>query len=257
MKFPLRLIAVLGIINAIHSIQVDAQTLHLGNPYSPTGATYQIYAYQDMTPGATSLTGTQTGASVNQDFEFTPGIGVSRTGKDAKGNPISIDFGIGLYDAVPGSLSTGLDVHYNTLVYANSVTITLADFDLGSAAKDFNSAKVAATALIQTSKGIYSATSADVFKYMTYAGLTNREDTWNLNVGGLLASKGAPVDAFVSDVYLAASLKNIAGVATSSPSDPYFITAVSSGVTIPEPGSFALLASSCAVILGVRHRKRN
>ncbi len=211
-----------------------------------------------MTPDATSPTGTTTGAHVNQNFEYAPGIGVAYSSTDSKGKVTNTEFGIGLYQATSGTQSTGLDVRYDHLVFANSVSITLGDFDLKSTSTDFLANKVSATAIIKTGSGAFVAASpTEVMMYMNYAGLAGKEDQWAFDVGGLLAYKGLSASTPISDVYLAASEMNGAGQTMNTASDPYFINSVSSGVTVPEPGSTTLVGAAAALLLCMRRRKRH
>ena len=82
-----------------------------GNPYTPPGADFDIFALQGIdsthTFGDSSFH-----PQVNTDFEFTPSIGVSYD----QGNGNLHDFGLGLYqNSQHNTFSTGLNVVYATI----------------------------------------------------------------------------------------------------------------------------------------------
>src|ERR1700680_5051727 len=86
--------------------RLSAVTLE-GNPFTPSGADYQIFAMQEVEPSNPNDGGADVHPQVNTNFEFTPSIGVSY---DTGGGKLT-DFGIGLYLNSKGDTeSTGLKI---------------------------------------------------------------------------------------------------------------------------------------------------
>ena len=230
--FAAALIAVLALLGASRA----SATVRDGNPFTPAGADYTIYARQGI--DSTTPNGKTSGFSpqVNQDFEFQNTIGVSY---DTGGGTLK-DFGVGLYAANGVTQSTGLNVQYNAPVDAYSVTITLADFDIKAGDTFFKTLKVEPSILIFGPGGTTyaSASPADIFKNLTPAGGAgkNGSDTWNLNFGALLKTLGKP-DAPISGFLLYADAHGGERV----PSDPYFLVAIGNGVPmVPEAGNYVV-----------------
>jgi hypothetical protein len=175
-------------------------------------------------------------SQVNTDVEFTGGIGVSYDAGDGKGLN---DFGIGLYqNAHSQTVSTGLRIQLNQATDASFITLTLADFDIGSGDKFFNPKKVEPSLLLLGPGGSVYATASpsDIFPNLTFDTTTTGKgkgkgkgpnvDTWDLNLGQLLASLHLS-DTSITGYVLYADAKG----GETVKSDPYFF--VSQSVVSP------------------------
>lgn len=246
---------VLGMI-AIGNSTARATVL-LGNPYTPTGATYTVSAVQGIN-STNGSGGTKAGAQVNRDFEFQGTLGVSYTdpngGGGKKGGAGGLtDFGIGIYSSGGLTLSTGLEVQLNSPSAASSVTVTLADFDIHAGDAFFNPRKVESSVLVygaDHTSVLFSASPADVFKALVNtSGPNGSEDYWNLNFGTLLSNAGQSSSTPIGGFLLYADSNNGEKV----PSDPYFITSINGGVPItpvPEPSTYVGGITLVALLIG-------
>jgi hypothetical protein len=243
------------------SIQVDpsapvtpsAKASLQGNPYIPAGANFKIYAQQGI-DAAHPFGNSAFSPQVNTNFEFTPSIGVSYD----TGKATPTDFGIGLYSPAKGMItSTGLQIVYNHLVDAASVTITLEDFDIDTKATFFNNKKVEPSIILFGPGGtVYaSASPIDIFPNLVpnmsgSAGGKGSTDMWDLNFGALLSTLHLS-DAPISGFLLYADTTN----GEKPNSDPYLLVSVGNGVPpVPEPTTIALLAASLSLLF-VRRRR--
>ena len=219
---------------------LPAATTLKGQPFRPTGATYNIFARQGIDAahpnGDSSFTFTQ----VNQGFEVADGLGVSYQASVASST--LTNFGIGLYESPANVVhSTGLNIQYDNLVQASSVTIRMEDFDINTSSTFFNPAKVEPALLLYGPGGtLYaSASPTDIFNSMTNVS----GDIWDLNFGTLLSNKGVP-DGPISGFLLYADAAN--GEDTTS--DPFFLVSATNGVVVPEAGNF--VAGLAAIAFG-------
>jgi PEP-CTERM motif len=244
---------------AIGAIAATSSSAHavvqLGNPFTPSGANFQITAVQGI--DASNPFG-KTGFSpqVNHDFEFQGSTGVSY---DAGGGKLT-DFGLGLYNG-PGNTvqSTGLRIDYTAPVNASSIVVTLEDFDI-HAGKDtsFNPGKVEPTVILfGANNTIFAqANPTDIFKAMSpaFPGDKKNDDVWNLNFDQLLKNLNI-ADGQISGFLLGADMA--AGEKPNS--DPYLLIAVGNGIpAVPEPGTYAagLFGIGIAVASVLRSLKR-
>ena len=206
----------------------------VGNPFTPAGADFSIFALQGIDSshpmGASGFS-----PQVNQDFEFTPSIGVAY---DTGGGHLT-DFGLGLYDASGSTVSTGLKIQYTGLVDAASVTIRIQDFDIKVGDSFFNTAKVEPSILLLGPGGtVYgSAKPVDIFPLLTpvsSSGKGKSGDIWDVSFAKLLAAlhlADAPISGFI--LYADAT----GGERPSS--DPYLLVSVGSGIpVVPEPANY-------------------
>jgi hypothetical protein len=222
---------------------LPAAVTRLGNPFTPAGADYDIFARQGIDAahptGDTSFTYTQ----VNTGAENMPAFGVSYQASVASST--LTDFGIGIYDDAAHAVhSTGLNIQYDSLVLASSVTIRMLDFDIDNKATFFNSGKVEPSLLLFGPGGtLYaSATPTDIFNSMTFVSKDN-DGTFDLNFGALLTNKGladGPISGFL--LYADATDGEHVG------SDPYFLQSIGNGVVVPEAGNF--VAGLAAIAFG-------
>jgi hypothetical protein len=241
-------VALLALALAIAGPNAHATFLR-GQPFSPTGADFQISAVQGINASQpTGATGFH--PQVNGDFEFKDSIGVSYDDGTGKLK----DFGIGLYqDAAKSTQSTGLMVTYNQLVKASSVTITIEDFDI-QAGKDtfFNSKKVEPSiTLFGPGGSVFAQLSpTQIFPYMTQnttAG-SKSTDVWDLNFGAVLSGLHL-ADGPISGFLLSADMTN----GEQANSDPYLLVAVGSGIPeVPEPANY-VAGIAAILMLGLSH----
>ena len=220
-----------------------------GQPFTPSGSNFQISAVQGIDashPQGTSGFSPQ----VNGDFEFQGSIGVSY---DQGGGNLK-DFGLGLYsDAAKNVVSTGLLVHYNQLVSASSVTITIEDFDI-QAGHDtfFKTEKVEPSILLLGANGnvFASLSPTDIFPHLvlnTTAG-SKSTDVWDLNFGAVLNSLHL-ADGPISGFLLYADALN----GEKPNSDPYLLVSVGNGIPqVPEPANY-VAGIAALLILGASH----
>ena len=222
-------------------------TVNLGNPYTPTGASYTITAKSGIN-STNGSGGTSNGAQVNSDFEFQGTLGVAYTTSAGK----LTEFGIGIYKDGT-TFSTGLDVQLHQPSMASNVSITMADFDLKSTATFFNPGKVESSILVYGANNtvLYSANPTAVFGAMTPSTGQTTEDYWDLNFGTLLANGGLPSNTTISGFLLYADSANGEKV----PSDPYFLVAVNGGIpVVPEPSTYLGGAAVIAFLIGMHAR---
>ena len=252
-KFPRVLpgVSIVAVLLFFVAGPLPAATTLLGNPFRPAGATYNIFARQGIDAlhpnGDASFTFTQ----VNKDFEAAGGLGVSYQANVASST--LTNFGIGLYETSaevphPDSSavavhSTGLNLQYDTLVLAYSVTIRMVDFDIDTKDTFFKPKKVEPALLLYGPGGTLfaSANPTDIFNAMTpVAGM---EDTWDLNFGILLANKNV-ANGPISGFLLYADAAN----GEDSKSDPFFLLSCTNGTPVPEAGNF--VAGLAAIAFG-------
>ena len=221
-----------------------------GQPFTPTGANFTMTAVQGINAG--NPNGTSTGPQVNGDFEFQNSIGVSYN--DGSGH--LKDFGLGLYqDQNHATQSTGMLIHYNQLVQASSVTITIEDFDI-QAGHDtfFKTGKVEPSITLFGPGGTVFAnlTPTEIFNNMTVNTTTgnNNTDVWDLNFGKVLASMHL-ADGPITGFLLYADALN----GEQNNSDPYLLVSVGNGIPqVPEPANI-LAGIAALIILGASHFK--
>ena len=225
----------------------------LGNPYTPTGADYQITALQGI--DASHPMG-QSGFNpqVNHDFEFDGSTGVSY---DTGGGTLK-DFGLGLYNGANNAVqSTGLRIDYNSLVTASSVVVTIEDFDI-KAGHDtfFNSGKVEPTLLLLgANNSIFAqANPTDIFSALSPVSGGGKADVWDLNFQQLLSNLNI-ADGAISGFILGADMAH----GEKPNSDPYLLVSVGSGIpVIPEASTYAggLFGIGIALASLIRSLKR-
>lgn len=223
----------------------------LGNPFRPTGANFQIYGEQNVNLS----TGQSQGGTpqVNLNFEDTAGYGVQYT--NAMNN--QTEFGIGLYDTTPPT--TGLRLQYDNNVLASSLTATLSDFDLMSTATVFDYAHKVAPGILLLGVGgnvIANALPQNILNStnsaLTFLSNTGGTDFWNLNFSQLLTNLGLSQNTLISGYVLYADDTHSEMV----PSDPYFLSFASNGVTtVPDGGSTVMLLGSALLGLAGLRRK--
>jgi hypothetical protein len=223
-----------------------------GQPFTPTGANFSIFAAQGI--DNSNPTG-QSGFNpqVNGDFEFKDSIGVSYD--DGSGH--LTDFGVGLYNAAGAVKSTGLNVQYNTLVDANSITITIEDFDI-HAGKDtfFNPHKVEPVITIfgANHSVIATAQPTDIFSLLVpnnTAGGKGSTDVWDLNIGAVLNSLHIS-DTTITGFLLSADMSH--GEIPNS--DPYLLVAIGRGTPVPEMGTLFPVIGLLVAVLSTQVLRR-
>jgi hypothetical protein len=218
----------------------------VGNPFTPAGADYQIFARQGIDAAhPTGNTSFSPGPQVNTGAENLDALAFGVSYQPVANNSNLTDFGIGLYtDAGNAVHSTGLNIQYNQLVLASSVTVRLVDFDIDNKDSFFKPTKVEPSLLLFGPGGaLYaSATPTDIFNSMTFVS-KDSDGTWDLNFGALLQTKNLP-DGPISGFLLYADAAN--GEDTSS--DPYFLQSIGNGVVVPEAGNF--VAGLAAIAFG-------
>jgi hypothetical protein len=241
---------------AVGSSNAHAVVL-LGNPFTPTGANFQITALQGIND-ANPLGQSGFNPQVNHDFEFQGSTGVSY---DTGGGHLT-DFGLGLYSGAGNSiLSTGLRVDYNNLVTASSIVVTLQDFDI-QAGKDtfFNPQKVEPTVLLlgDNNTVLGQANPTQVFSALSPVTSSGKskgtDDTWNLNFAQLLNNLNladGPIKGFILAADMAAGER--------PNSDPYLLINIGSGIpAVPEADTYivGLFGIGIALTSVVRSMKR-
>lgn len=222
----------------------------LGNPYTPAGANFSIYAEQNVNLS----TGQSQGGTpqVNLNFEDTAGYGVKYT----NASNMQVEFGIGLYDTTPPT--TGLKLLYNQNVLASSLTVRLSDFDLMQNATVFDYAhKVAPGILFLGPSGnvianalpenMHLGTSSSAMTWVT--GFMT--DTWDVSFAQLLSNLGMS-DTAISGFVLYADHTH----SETASSDPYFLRSATNGVTtVPDGGSTVMLLGSALLgLAGLRQK---
>lgn len=241
-------LTLLGASALLLAVSPAYATVDLGNPYTPTGASYTITAKQNVN-SVNGSGGTSTGAQVNQDFEFKGTLGAAYTTAAGK----KTEFGIGIYSDGGSTFSTGLNISLHQPSIASSVNITLADFDLKSTAAFFNPNKVEASILVYglNNTVLFSADPTAVFKALTPSTGQTSEDYWDLNFGTLLANAGQSANTTISGFLLYADSAHGEKV----PSDPYFLVAVNGGIPqVPEPSTYIGGAALIALLIGAHTR---
>ena len=243
-KFKACLALAIGLAIATQNARA---TFLRGQPFTPTGANFSMSAVQGINPA--NPTGTSGfHPQVNGDFEFKDSIGVSYD----QGNGQLKDFGLGLYqDSSKNTFSTGLNITYNSLVQASSITITVEDFDIGSKDTAFNPKKVEPGIAIFGPNGNIFAnlTPTQIFPYLkpnTTAG-QDKGDVWDLNFGDVLSGLKI-ADGPVSGFLLYADMLN----GEQANSDPYLLVAIGNGIPVPEPATYVAIGA-VLFMLGASH----
>jgi len=212
--------------------KASATVLQVGNPYTPAGANYQIFALQGI-DASSPLGKTGFSPQVDRNFEFQDSIGVAYD----KGGGTLTNFGLGLYSNAQNQVqSTGLKVVYNNLVSASMVTITVEDFDISTKSTFFNAGKVEPLiTLLGPGDTIFaSAKPTDIFSALVPTTGIAKGDTWTINFGDLLNNLHL-ADGAISGFILSADALN--GEVANS--DPYFLVSVSNSCTpVPEPANY-------------------
>jgi hypothetical protein len=212
-----------------------------GQPYTPTGANFSIFAVQGIDP---SNPQGQTGFSpqVNGDFEFQGSTGVSY-----------------LYAGANSAVeSTGLNVKYTSLVDPSSITITVEDFDIQAGKSTFfNPNKVMPLITIFGQNGLVlgTATPQQIFPNMTPNSSLNSKsnDVWDINIGAVLSTMNISANS-ISGFLLAADQAN----GEKPGSDPYLLVSIGNGIpNVPEAGTvFPVVGLLTAVIATHTLRRR-
>jgi hypothetical protein len=225
-----------------------------GQPYTPTGANFSIFAVQGIDP---SNPQGQTGFSpqVNGDFEFQGSTGVSY---DKGGGQLQA-FGLGLYAGANNAVeSTGLNVKYTSLVDPSSITITVEDFDIQAGKSTFfNPNKVMPLITIFGQNGLVlgTATPQQIFPNMTPNSSLNSKsnDVWDINIGAVLSTMNISANS-ISGFLLAADQAN----GEKPNSDPYLLISIGNGIpNVPEAGTvFPVVGLLTAVIATHTLRRR-
>ena len=241
---------------AAQAVTVLGTSVHVG----ALGSGYSIFGLQGIDP---STGGGSFAAYVNTDFEDPGWIGVSY-GTDPKK---LTDFGIGLYcDGCDKkgkggtTYSTGLKIKFDALAYADSIKVSLADFDVKSTTDPFFflSGKVEPVVALLDAGGavIATATPTQIFSALTCtSGVClggSGVDAWSLSFASLTTalSLGNPT---ISGFVLYADSAS----AEKVPSDPYFFGTVTTALVIPEPESYAMLLAGLGLLgFVVRRRKQ-
>lgn len=223
----------------------------LGHSYTPTGANYTMTAAQGI-DAASPLGKSSFSPQVNRDFEFDQTFGVAYD----KGGGSVTQFGLGLYaDAAKQTQSTGLNIQFNGLVSASTVSIVLADFDIKATDAFFNPNKVEpGLILLGANNSIFAnATPENIFAAMvptTVPGASSKEDYWKLDFGKLLQQLGKS-DANIQGFLLYADASH----GEKPNSDPYFLMSVGGGIPmIPEPSTYLGGIALIALLLGTHAR---
>jgi hypothetical protein len=220
------LVALASILSTSHA----NAAMVLGNPYTPTGADFSIFALQGI-DSSNPFGATSANPQVNIGVEFRDGIGVSYD----KGGSQLQNFGVGLYSTQSQvTQSTGLRVQYNAPVDVSSVTITLEDFDIDGKATSFRVDKVEPSILLLGAGNSILATASplQIFSALRphHASQPNA-DVWDLNLGALANGLHTPITGFV----LAADMLN----GERSNSDPYFLVSTGNAMpAVPEPANY-------------------
>lgn len=250
--------ALLAALLFVAASSANAVVTLLGNPYTPSGANFSIYAVQ----GLDLSTGNGSGGNpqVNRGVEFDDGLGVSYS--QPNGN--LTHFGLGLYsDAQHQVQTTGLRVQYNTLVDPFSLTLRLEDFDLGANDTFFKSDKVEPGILLLGANNtiLANALPTDIWSALSVVpggkGGKGFSDVWDLSFTQLFANlnlQNTPISGFV--LYA----DQTRGERPNS--DPYFLVSAGNGIpAIPEPPTYfaGIAAFVFALVFHVqqaRKRKR-
>jgi hypothetical protein len=212
-----------------------ASVIDVGNPYIPTGADFTITALQGI-DASNPLGASGFSPQVNNNFEFTPSIGVAY---DQGGGNLK-DFGLGLYSTGGGGgkkggagplESTGLDIQYNQSVTASSVSFTVEDFDIGSKDTAFKSGKVEPSLLLLGVNGsVYASfTPQQIFPALTPTTGNANDDIWKVNIGQLLTT------SHISDAAISGFVLYADATGGEQASDPYLLVSVGPGGMSPVP----------------------
>jgi hypothetical protein len=245
---PAALVALVLAALASHVGAAPNNVTLLGQPFTPTGADFQIFALQGIDASHTFGDGS-IAPQVNVGFEFADGIGVTYSNASNQ----ATNFGIGLYQGAANStLSTGLEVRYNAPVDAASVTVRTEDYDI-TPGQDvfFNKNKVEPSIVLLGANNtvIASAGPRDIFPNLVAIApgggkKANDDGAFDLNLGGLLSSLHLS-DTSITGYILYAD--NTDGEINHS--DPYFLVSSGSGMpVVPEPSNY--LVGLAAVAFG-------
>jgi hypothetical protein len=231
-------IAFFAVLLLVGTSSLRAVTL-LGQPFTPVGANYSIFALQGIDASHT-FGDPSFSPQVNLDFEFDGSTGVSYQKTPGSG---LTDFGIGLYQPVKNgaTFSTGLNFQYNQAVLASSVTITVRDFDIGASDTFFNNQKVEPRILLLGANNtVYaSASPTDIFPNLianttVSGGKKAADDVWDIRFADLLNTlhlADAPITGFI--LYA----DTLDGERANS--DPYLFIGTGNGIpVIPETGNY-------------------
>ncbi len=237
-----RQFGILASVLALGSVStLSAGVILQGPSYSPAGSNFTIVALQGIdstdTLGQAGFT-----PQVNNNFEFTPSIGVSYE----QGGKLT-DFGLGLYqDASKVTQSTGVRINYNAPVDPFSLSVTVQDFDIKGNATGYNFQKVAPTlTLIGTNNQVVATFGqADIFPAMVQRTDKGKDtDIWDISFATLL-QKAHLNPTEISSFVLAADMTN----GEKANSDPYLLLAVGNGIPmVPEASNF--IAGIVAVLI--------
>jgi hypothetical protein len=224
--------------------------LLVGNPFTPAGANFQIIGLQGIN-SSNPLGATGFEPQVNNNFEFTPSIGVSY---DQGGGKLK-DFGLGLYsDSSKQTVSTGLQIQYNSMVNASSVSIVVEDFDIDSGKSAFfKTGKVEPGIILLGANNSIVATFSPTDVFGSMKAKNGAKDIWDINFSDLLTALNKP-DVPISGFVLFADANN----GEKANSDPYLLVSVGNGiVVVPEATNYVAGAFAIGLILLTLGRARS
>jgi MYXO-CTERM domain-containing protein len=225
-----------------------AAVIRQGPTYTPSGADFTISALQGI-DSSNPLGQSGFAPQVNNNFEFTPSIGVSYD----KGNGQLTDFGLGLYAGANNTTeSTGLKITYGQAVTASSISITVEDFDIKSTANGFNPQKVSPGILLLGANGntIANFTPSQILPVLSEQGKAG-SDIWTVDFGQLLTNANI-ADTAASGFVLYADSAN--GEKPSS--DPYLLLSLGNGNMTSVPEVSTVLPLLGVLGLAVVRRRR-
>jgi hypothetical protein len=237
----------------------SAAVVNLGQPYA-VNSTTDIYAIQGITDGNPFGTSAD---HVNQNFEFAGAIGNTyNTGSGLR------DWGIGLVQPGGVTQSVGLNINFKgALVAANTATVTVEDFDIGSSDTFFKSVKVMPEITVYGLNNaiIATLTPNNIFSLMTAhtgGGKKSGTDVWDLNIGTLLNSINIAPDTSIAGFILSAAPSanggsflnptNLVNTGSGNGGDPYLLVSVGTPTIVPEASNY-LMGLAAIAILGVSH----
>jgi hypothetical protein len=218
---------ILGVSALLSFSHAQAAVIRQGPTYTPTGADFTISALQGI-DSSTPFGKSGFAPQVNNNFEFTPSIGVTYD----KGGTLT-DFGLGLYaDASGQTQSTGLKITYGQAVLASSISITVEDFDIKTGVTGFNPQKVEPGIILLGATGntIANFTPSQIFPVLTPTGKAG-SDIWTVDFSQLLSN------ANISDTSASGFILYADATAGEKPnSDPYLLLSVGNGTmtSVPE-----------------------
>ena len=241
------LLTVVAVLLVAAASSANASVTLLGNPYTPQGANYSIYAVQNI--DLTNGTGNGN-PQVNLGFEFDDGIGVSYS----QANGSLRNFGLGLYNS-GGLQSTALRIQYQSLVDPSQISVRLEDFDISANATFFKPGKVEPGVLLLGNNGniITNALPTDIWTALSNVPGGQHGDVWDLSFARLFRNLNLQNQAISGFILYA---DRTAGEQANS--DPYFLVSLGNGIPlIPEPSTYvAGFAALAFALLHVRNARK-